>query len=110
MLFLCTFRVNAIVARRAIFILALSAPSHGHIRLALTANPTNFLRPLQSWKVLFEFHPAEHATNKGLHPSRSVSFNVQQLLLALGFVLLHFLDEFPVRQTRKKNQIKMKRK
>ena len=105
---MCTFRVNAIIARRAILVLALPAPSDGHVRLTLTADPTYFLRPLQSWKVLFEFHPSEHATYEGLHPSRSVSFNVQQLLLALGFVLLHFLDEFPVRQTQRTEKMKMK--
>ncbi len=106
MLLLCTFCVNAVVARRAIFVLALPTPPHGHVRLTLTADPAYFLCTLQGRKVLFEFHPPEHATYEGLHASRSVSFNVQQLLLALGFVLLHFLDEFPVRQTGTTKKIK----
>ena len=90
--------MNAIVARRTILVLALPAPSHSHVRLALTANTTYFLGSLQGWQVLFEFHAAQYTTYERLHPSRGVSFNVEKLFFALGFVLLHFLDKFPVRK------------
>lgn len=90
--------MDLLIARRAVLVLALSAPSHRLVRLALAADTPGLLRPLQRGEVLAELHAAQHSARETLHTLRGVYFHVEELLLADGFVQLDLLDEFAVKK------------
>lgn len=90
--------MDLVITRRAVLVFALSAPPHRLLGLAFATDASCLLSPLQRGEVLAELHSAQHAAREALHALGGVHLDVEQFLLADGFVQLNLLDKFTVIQ------------